>query len=76
MADASAGQIILDLPISTGTGIAGAEFYIKKIDSSTNTVIISGTESDLIDGQSTYTMNNQYEAIKVVNCGASTWYVL
>jgi len=76
MADASAGQIVLDLPLSTATGIAGAEFYIKKIDSSVNAVIISGTGSDLIDGQSTYTMNNQYEAIKIINCGSGTWFVL
>ena len=76
MADASAGQVILDLPLSTATGIAGSEFYIKKIDATANNVIISGTESDLIDGQSTYTITNQYEAAKVVNCGSGTWYVL
>ena len=76
MADASAGQVILDLPLSTATGIAGSEFYIKKIDASINAVIVSGTGSDLIDGQSTYTINNQYEAVKIVNCGANTWYVL
>ena len=76
MADASAGQVVLDLPLSTATGIAGIEFYIKKIDSSSNQVIISGTGSDLIDGQSTYTMNNQYEAIKIINCGSGTWFVL
>jgi len=76
MADASAGQIVLDLPLSTATGIAGAEFYIKKIDSSVNAVIISGTGSDVIDGQSTYTIPSQYDAIKVVNCGANTWFVL
>ena len=76
MADASAGQVVLDLPLSTATGIAGAEFYIKKTDSSVNAVTISGTGSDVIDGQSTYTINNQYEAVKVVNCGVNTWFVL
>ena len=75
-ANANAGQIVLDLPLSTSTGIAGSEFYVKKIDASVNAVIISGTGSDLIDGQSTYTINNQYEAVKIVNCGANTWYVL
>lgn len=76
MADASAGQVILDLPLSTSTGIAGSEFYIKKTDATANNVIISGTESDLIDGQSTYIITNQYEAAKIVNCGSGTWYVL
>ena len=76
MANANAGQIVLDLPLSTSTGIAGSEFYVKKIDASVNAVIVSGTGSDLIDGQSTYTINNQYEAVKIVNCGANTWYVL
>jgi hypothetical protein len=74
-ADASAGDVVLTLPLATGEGVAGREYQIKKIDTSANSVIISGTGNDTIDGGDTYYLNNQYEAAKFVACGNDQWFV-
>lgn len=73
--DASAGDVVLTLPLATGEGVAGREYQIKKIDTSANSVIISGTGNDTIDGGDTYYLNNQYEAAKFVACGNDQWFV-
>ena len=74
--DATSSNVVLTLPVSTGACIDGDCYTIKKIDSSSNTVIITGLSNDTIDGQLTYTMYNQNEAIRVCNCGDDTWYVI
>lgn len=73
--DASAGDVVLTLPLATGEGVAGREYQIKKIDTSANSVIISGTGNDTIDGGDTYYLNNQYESAKFVACGNDQWFV-
>ena len=75
MVDASAGEVVLTLPLSTGSGMAGSEYEVKKIDASVNNVIVSGTGTDTVDGQTTYTISNQYEAAKFVACGTDQWFV-
>ena len=75
MVDASAGEVVLALPLSTGSGMAGSEYEVKKIDASVNNVIVSGTGTDTVDGQTTYTISNQYEAAKFVACGTDQWFV-
>lgn len=50
---------------------AGKEITIKKIDSSTNGVVLSGT----VDGNSGYTFNEQYESTTIVSDG-STWWTI
>ena len=75
MVDASAGEVVLALPLSTGLGMAGSEYEVKKIDASVNNVIVSGTGTDTVDGQTTYTISNQYEAAKFVACGTDQWFV-
>jgi hypothetical protein len=73
--DASAGDVVLTLPLATGQCVAGSEYQVKKIDSSSNNVIVSGTGTDTIDGTDTYYMFNQYEAVKFVACGNDQWFV-
>ena len=73
-ANASSNDVVIRLPISTGIGIPGKEFTVKKIDASINTVTVSGSGGNLIDGQSSYTLNNQYETAKFVACG-DNWFV-
>ena len=74
-ADASTGNIIITLPATTGNGIKGVEHMVKKIDSSSNQVIISGTGSDVIDGSATYTLFNQYESISIMSHKSGEWYL-
>ena len=73
-ADATSADIVLTLPDATGAFIPGKSYYVKKVDSTSNTVTVTGSSSQLIDGQSSYVMNNQYEAIKLVACGTG-WMI-
>ena len=70
LADASAGAIIITLP----TPAANARVAVKKIDSSTNEVIVDAGTSK-IDGSSTKTLKTQYEAYEFY-CDGSEWYIL
>ena len=73
-ADASSNNIVLTLPDATGAFIPGTKYYVKKVDSTSNTVIVTGSSSQLIDGQTSYIMNNQYEAAEFVACGTG-WMI-
>ena len=50
------------------------KYYVKKVDSTSNTVIVTGSSSQLIDGQTSYIINNQYEAAEFVACGTG-WMI-
>lgn len=74
-ADASTGNITITLPSTTATGVKNESWLIKKVDSSANSVIITGTNSELIDGQLSYTLTNAYEAINITTCKSGEWYI-
>ena len=65
-ADATSGNITITLPTAATT--SGLEFIIKKIDSSVNTVTISGVS---IDGVATKILNTQYSGLKVMSNGTN-----
>lgn len=74
-ADASSANVTITLPLASGLG--GYRFYIKRIDSSTtNTVTVSRTNTDLIDGMTSFTLDQQYTAFAVVSAGGTAWYIL
>lgn len=73
IADSSSGVITLSLPSSSGSGWIGQNFCVQKIDSSTNSIFISGISGDKIDGQSTYEITHPFESVKVLSNG-SGWY--
>ena len=58
------------------SSIAGTQYQIKKIDSSSNTVIITPNSGagDLIDGSATYTLSNQWEGAIIV-CDGADWFI-
>jgi hypothetical protein len=72
-ADATSGNVTVTLPAASG--VAGYRFFIKRIDSSANTVTIARSGSDTIDGATSFTLDLQYTAISVVSNG-SAWYIL
>ncbi|HSX43168.1 MAG TPA: hypothetical protein VLF59_03720 [Candidatus Saccharimonadales bacterium] len=72
-ADATSGNVTITLP--TASGVAGYRFYVKRIDGSANTVTISRSGSDTIDGMTSFTLDLQYTAFGVVSNG-SNWYIL
>jgi hypothetical protein len=50
-------------------------YYIKKVDSAAGSLTIATTSSQTIDGQSTYTLINQFQYVKVVSDGAN-WQII
>jgi hypothetical protein len=75
LCNATTGNITLNLPVASSTP-SGTQYQIKKIDSSSNTVIITPNSGagDLIDGSTTYTLSNQWEGVIIV-CDGGDWYV-
>jgi hypothetical protein len=73
-ANATSASVTITLPAASG--LTGYRFYIKRIDgSSSNTVTISRSGTDTIDGMTSFTLDQQYTAIGVVSNG-SAWYIL
>ena len=70
LADASAAPITISLPSPT----ANARVAVKKIDSSTNEVVVDAGTSK-IDGSTTFTLKTQYEAYEFY-CDGSEWFIL
>jgi len=71
LADATSGDITITLP-SASTGL---HYYIKKIDSSSNKVIVDGDGSETIDGSTTQDIISQYDTIEIVSDGTG-WYII
>lgn len=73
LGNAIAGTVTLQLPSASTS--SGKIYKIKKIDSSLNAITVSGDGTDTIDGQSSYSINYQYQAIDLV-CDGSAWYIM
>jgi hypothetical protein len=71
--DASGGQVTISLP--TATGNASKKYYIKKLDSSANKVVIDPYGSQQIEGATTAELWFQDEAVAIKTDGLS-WYVI
>lgn len=72
-ASAASGNVTITLPVASG--LAGYRFHIKRIDNSANTCTVARSGSDTIDGQTGFTIDQQYTAVMVVSDG-SAWYIL
>ena len=72
LVDASGGNITLKVPENSD---AGTQYIIKKTDSSSNTVTISRTTADTIDGSASKILYHQYETLTVVSDG-SNWHII
>jgi hypothetical protein len=71
LADASSGNIVMTLPVLPASS-AGAEFTVKKIDVSVNTVTLSGA---YIDNQPTYVLSSSMKYVRVIWQG-SEYFVI
>jgi len=73
LSNASAGPVTVNLPAASAS--KGRELTVKKVDSTTaNAVTIAANGSDLIDGQATIAINQQYQSYTIV-CDGTGWYV-
>ena len=70
--DASGGAITLTLP--TAVGNSGKEFFIKKIDSTGNSVTVAGDGSETIDGSATQVITAQWTTLTIISDGAN-WLI-
>lgn len=75
IADTSSQIVVLSLPSSSGSGWIGQTFTVKKIDTSINSVFLSGINGDRIDGQFTYEITHPFESVQVQSNG-SGWYII
>lgn len=71
LVDASAGAVILSLPLAT---IISHSFTVQKIDASANTVTIDATGADSINGNPNIALTTQYEDVSLNSDGVSDWY--
>lgn len=69
---AAAGSLTVKVPENSA---AGTKFTIKKTDASTNTVTISRTTADTIDGSASKILYYQYESLTVISDG-SNWHII
>lgn len=71
--DASGGTRTITLPTSVGS--QGKIFAIKKIDSTTNTIAVTGNGTETIDGDTSKTLSNEWDSIIIQSDGAN-WFAL
>ena len=73
LVDASSTSVIITLP--TAVGIQGRRYDIKKIDSSSNTVVVQPNGSETIDGCNPMTISKQYTNMTIVSDGSNWWII-
>jgi hypothetical protein len=72
--DASAGAVIVTLPLAADS--AQMRVYVKKMDSSANTVTVSRSAPNTIDGITSFVISNQYDSfVYQPNAAGTVWGV-
>lgn len=72
-ADATAGAFTVTLPASASS--TGLVYFIKKTDSSANTVTVDGNASETIDGNTTFALTQQNQVLTITSDGTN-WRIL
>jgi hypothetical protein len=73
LVDASGATRTITLPAAASN--SGRIFIIKKTDNSVNTVVVDGNASETIDGATTQTLANEWDAIQIQSNGTN-WFIL
>lgn len=69
----SGGGWTLTLPAASSA--SGRILYIKKTTADTNVLLVDGNASETIDGDTTKSIDTQYESLTII-CDGSNWHVL
>lgn len=72
LVSASGGAVVANLPAVSGN--AGLWYFIKKTDSSTNTVTIEPSGAEVVDGAANLILYTQDHAA-IIYCDGATWWV-
>jgi hypothetical protein len=70
-ANCTSGPITFTLPVAAGN--TGRIFYLKKIDSSSNSLTVTGSGSDLIDGSSSVVLSVDDNSLTLIDNGSGWW---
>ncbi|MCW1886933.1 hypothetical protein OKA04_19495 [Luteolibacter flavescens] len=73
LGDASGGSFSFMLPAAGATGVPGRIYVFKKIDPSSNAVIIDGAGSETIDGSPTISLGGQWDRAQIQSDGTA-WF--
>jgi uncharacterized membrane protein len=73
LADAPVGQVSIHLPACAVN--VDRMITVKKIDSTTNSVVINPNGSETIDGSTTKTLTVQYASLTIISDGTE-WHIL
>jgi len=73
LVDATSKDITITLPAASSS--TNRTYYIKKIDTSSNDVIIDGTGDDEIDGNATACISVANTTLKIVSNGTAWWII-
>jgi hypothetical protein len=73
LANCSSSAITINLPSSSG--LSGKLYHIKKIDVSANTITIDANAAELIDGETTQSIDGQYDSMHIV-CDGAQWLII
>lgn len=73
LVDAAGGSITISLPAVEDN--SELEYIIKKVDSSSNPVIIDADSHETIDGEETVELTSQYSFIEVA-CDGTEWHII
>ncbi len=69
----SAGFTVTLPPAATAAGMI---VFVKKIDTSTNSVKVAASGSNKIEGKSSQSLAKTYKSLTLISDGSSNWYIL
>lgn len=75
LVNATGGNVTVTLPENGGTIGSGRVMVVKRVDSSSNTVVVQRETSDTIDGSTNIQLYHIYETMTFVSDG-SNWYII
>lgn len=73
LASDASGSFTITLPAAASN--TGKVYYIKKTNSSANTITIDGNGAETIDGAATASITTQYDVIRII-CDGSAWHII
>jgi hypothetical protein len=74
-ADATGGAFAITLPPSV-TETINRDVHVKRVNAGANTVTVTASGSDTIDGIATYVLTAQYMSVHCVSDGLGKWHII
>ena len=73
LVNSAGGSIKIDLPASTTS--QQAHYTIKKIDASTNPILVDPDGAETIEGATDYTLDEENQVVEII-CFGTNWFIL